>query len=67
MYLFRNEKAVLITHAIVTHHTLLEIVWTIIPAYILILIGVPSFGLLYEMDQLQSPEVTIKVVGHQWY
>lgn len=66
VYLFRNEGK-LIEHKIITHHTLLEIVRTVVPAYILILIGVPSFGLLYEMDQLNNPEVTIKIIGHQWY
>jgi heme/copper-type cytochrome/quinol oxidase subunit 2 len=47
VYLFRNESEEMIPHKIITHHTLLEIVWTVVPAYILLLIGVPSFGLLY--------------------
>jgi cytochrome c oxidase subunit 2 len=50
-----------------THSSLLEIVWTIIPALILMLIAVPSFGLLYSLDELIDPTVTLKVVGHQWY
>ena len=50
-----------------THSSLLEIVWTIIPAIILVLIAVPSFVLLYSMDELIDPVVTLKVVGHQWY
>jgi cytochrome c oxidase subunit 1 len=51
----------------VTHHTTLEIVWTIIPAIILILIAIPSFALLYAMDEVENPKLTIKAVGHQWY
>lgn len=50
-----------------THSTLLEIVWTIIPAIILLVIAVPSFALLYSLDEMIDPAVTLKVVGHQWY
>jgi len=50
-----------------THSSLLEIVWTIIPAFILLLIAVPSFSLLYSLDELVNPSVTLKIVGHQWY
>ena len=50
-----------------THSSLLEIVWTILPALVLLLIAVPSFALLYSLDELIDPVVTLKVVGHQWY
>jgi cytochrome c oxidase subunit 2 len=50
-----------------THSNILEIVWTIIPAVILLLIAVPSFALLYSLDELVDPTVTVKVIGHQWY
>jgi len=50
-----------------THHTNLEIFWTVTPAIILLIIAVPSFALLYSMDELIDPTITIKVVGHQWY
>jgi len=50
-----------------THATTVEVVWTIVPAFILILIAVPSFALLYSMDEMLDPAVTLKVVGHQWY
>nr|YP_009672654.1 cytochrome c oxidase subunit 2 [Dictyopteris divaricata]QDB64139.1 cytochrome c oxidase subunit 2 [Dictyopteris divaricata] len=50
-----------------THSTLLEVVWTISPALILMLIGLPSFALLYSMDEIVDPSLTLKVVGHQWY
>jgi len=51
----------------VTHGTVLEIVWTIIPSVILMFIAVPSFALLYTMDEVIDPSVTFKVIGHQWY
>lgn len=49
------------------HSSILEIIWTIIPAVILVFIAIPSFALLYSIDELIDPEVTLKVVGHQWY
>nr|YP_448665.1 cytochrome c oxidase subunit 2 [Desmarestia viridis]AAS79051.1 cytochrome oxidase subunit II [Desmarestia viridis] len=49
------------------HSTLLEVVWTIIPAGILMVISVPSYNLLYAMEEVIDPSLTIKVVGHQWY
>lgn len=48
-----------------THSSLLEIIWTIIPAIILVLIAIPSFTLLYSLDELIDPVLTLKVVGHQ--
>lgn len=51
----------------VTHGVTLEIVWTLIPTAIFGLIALPSFSLLYSMDEIISPDLTIKVIGHQWY
>nr|BAM74749.1 cytochrome c oxidase subunit II [Diogenichthys atlanticus] len=45
----------------------IEIVWTILPAAILILIALPSLQILYLMDEICDPHLTIKAVGHQWY
>jgi len=50
-----------------THNTVLEIVWTVIPVLILATFAVPSLKLLYFMDKTQEAEMTLKVVGHQWY
>jgi cytochrome c oxidase subunit 2 len=47
------------------HASTLEIVWTIVPALILILVAIPSFSLLYSVDEIVEPLLTIKVVGHQ--
>ncbi|YP_271958.1 cytochrome c oxidase subunit II (mitochondrion) [Orbicella faveolata] len=47
--------------------TFWEIIWAIIPAVILVLIALPSLKLLYLMDEVVSPALTIKAVGHQWY
>lgn len=49
------------------HHTALETIWTIIPTIILIFIAVPSLALLYSMDELHKPTITLKVIGRQWY
>lgn len=50
-----------------THNTLLEVVWTIVPSFVLVAISVPSFALLYAMDEVIDPAITLKAVGHQWY
>jgi cytochrome c oxidase subunit 2 len=50
----------------IVHGTTIEILWTVLPAGILIIIAVPSFALLYSIDELIDPAVTIKAVGHQW-
>jgi cytochrome c oxidase subunit 2 len=49
------------------HNTLLEVVWTVTPAIILVFIAVPSFALLYALEELIEPSLTIKIMGHQWY
>jgi group II intron reverse transcriptase/maturase len=51
----------------VHHHSLIEIVWTTIPAIILCVIAVPSFTLLYSLDEIVEPSLTIKAIGRQWY
>lgn len=51
----------------VTHGTLLEIIWTSIPSLILVMIAIPSFALLYILDEVVDPAVTLKAIGHQWY
>ena len=50
-----------------THGSLLESVWTVLPAIILFLLSIPSFSLLYSLDELVDPLLTIKIIGHQWY
>nr|BAM75086.1 cytochrome c oxidase subunit II [Ceratoscopelus maderensis] len=44
-----------------------EVVWTVLPGMILILIALPSLRILYLMDEINDPHLTIKAVGHQWY
>lgn len=66
MYYYSANKNP-IAHKYLTHGTVLELIWTITPALILIAIAFPSFRLLYLMDEVISPTLTIKVVGHQWY
>jgi cytochrome c oxidase subunit 2 len=50
-----------------THNSILEIMWTVIPVLILVVIAVPSFRLLYYLDKQIEPDMTIKVTGIQWY
>ena len=66
MYFF-NMKNSPIVHKYLNHGTLIELIWTITPALILTVIAFPSFRLLYLLDEVTSPTITIKVIGHQWY
>nr|QOJ44939.1 cytochrome c oxidase subunit II [Allobates aff. tapajos 3 AR-2020] len=45
----------------------IEMVWTIMPAIILIVIALPSLRILYLMDEISNPDITVKTIGHQWY
>nr|YP_008965281.1 cytochrome c oxidase subunit II [Marphysa sanguinea]AHC01832.1 cytochrome c oxidase subunit II [Marphysa sanguinea] len=45
----------------------IETIWTILPALILIFLAIPSLRLLYLMDEVSNPSITLKTVGHQWY
>ncbi len=51
----------------ITHNTLLETVWTTIPTLILLFIAMPSFALIYALDEIVAPDITVRIVGHQWY
>lgn len=48
-------------------HTKLEFYWTCLPAFILLMIALPSIKILYSMDEVLNTPLTIKVIGHQWY
>jgi cytochrome c oxidase subunit 2 len=50
-----------------SHHTGLEIAWTVLPVLILVIMAIPSFRLIYYLDRTPNPDMTIKVTGHQWY
>ena len=50
-----------------THNTLVEVLWTVVPIMILIVIVIPSFKLLYFEGRIQKPGMIIKAIGHQWY
>lgn len=55
------------TPSMVTHNVKLEIIWTLIPVVILAYIAVPSFSVLYKNDRIAEPEMTLKIIGYQWY
>jgi len=57
----------IISNKYLNHGTLIELIWTITPALILILIAFPSFKLLYLMDEVTDPNLSVTVEGHQWY
>ena len=64
-YLFYNKNNPI--PSTISHGTTIEIIWTITPSIILMVIAIPSFALLYSIDEVIDPAVTVKVIGHQWY
>jgi len=50
-----------------THNTLLEVLWTAVPILILVVIAFPSLRLLYATERFEDSEMTLKIIGHQWY
>ena len=50
-----------------THNVAVEVLWTLIPCLILIVIAVPSFKILYKQDTIPKADLTIKAIGYQWY
>nr|YP_010946871.1 cytochrome c oxidase subunit II [Sorineuchora nigra]WGO57628.1 cytochrome c oxidase subunit II [Sorineuchora nigra] len=63
MILFKNK----LINRFLLEGQLIEVAWTITPAVILIFIAMPSLRLLYLMDEINKPVLTLKTIGHQWY
>nr|AXZ71083.1 cytochrome c oxidase subunit II [Platypeza sp. XL-2018] len=55
------------TNRFLLHGQTIEIIWTILPAIVLLFIALPSLRLLYLLDEINSPMITLKTIGHQWY
>tara|TARA_B100000929_G_scaffold237076_1_gene193797 strand:- start:1853 stop:2683 length:831 start_codon:yes stop_codon:yes gene_type:complete len=55
------------TASTTTHNTLVEVLWTVIPVILLIVIAIPSFRLLYVSETIPKADLTIKAIGNQWY
>src|SRR5271169_107821 len=65
MWRFNHQRHPVPTRT--SHNTVIEMLWTVVPVVILVGIAIPSFKLMYFMDRVPNPEMTIKVTGHQWY
>ena len=50
-----------------THNSVLEVAWTVVPILILLAVAIPSFKLLYMADRTPDPDMTLKIIGNQWY
>jgi cytochrome c oxidase subunit II len=50
-----------------SHNPLIEILWTVVPVLILVIIAIPSFKLMYYMDRVPNADMTVKITGNQWY
>ena len=56
-----------LTNRFLLEHQNIETTWTILPALILIFIALPSLRLLYLLDEVNNPDITLKAIGRQWY
>lgn len=61
------QKGIRIRSKDLNHSSIVEFIWTIIPAIILIFIAIPSFKLLFTMDEVLKPIITLKIQGSQWF
>lgn len=66
-YYFNQNNTKTIRSLYLTHNTFIEIVWTLIPTFVLLLIALPSYVLIYNLDEMNDPRITLKIIGHQWY
>nr|UQJ79234.1 cytochrome c oxidase subunit II [Rasbora semilineata] len=67
LYIIAAMVSTKLTNKLILDSQEIEIVWTVLPAIILILIALPSLRILYLMDEINDPHMTVKAVGHQWY
>jgi cytochrome c oxidase subunit 2 len=65
LYYFQYSEGNMSNPSFVTHGTAIEIIWTVIPSLILIVVALPSFALLYSIDEVINPSITIKCIGYQ--
>ena len=66
IYYFNSNRSQ-ITHKYLVHGTIIEVLWTIFPAVILLAIAIPSFRLLYILDEVTLPTITIKATGFTYH
>nr|YP_009466968.1 cytochrome c oxidase subunit II [Glyphonycteris daviesi]AOS49759.1 cytochrome c oxidase subunit II [Glyphonycteris daviesi] len=67
LYLISSMLTTRLTHTNTMDAQEVETIWTILPAVILITIALPSLRILYMMDEINNPFMTVKTMGHQWY
>nr|YP_009754883.1 cytochrome c oxidase subunit II [Plerotes anchietae]QIP52996.1 cytochrome c oxidase subunit II [Plerotes anchietae] len=67
LYLISVMLTTNLTHTSTMDAQEVETIWTILPAMILIMIALPSLRILYMMDEINNPHLTVKTMGHQWY
>nr|YP_009233067.1 cytochrome c oxidase subunit 2 [Engaewa walpolea]AMA98210.1 cytochrome c oxidase subunit 2 [Engaewa walpolea] len=66
-YIMTSSTFNSLTNRFLLENQIIEIIWTIFPAIILIFIAMPSLRLLYLLDETNNSSLTIKTIGHQWY
>nr|CBL58228.1 cytochrome c oxidase subunit 2 [Micropsectra lindrothi]CBL58229.1 cytochrome c oxidase subunit 2 [Micropsectra lindrothi]CBL58230.1 cytochrome c oxidase subunit 2 [Micropsectra lindrothi] len=63
MTLFFNQ----LNNRFLLHGQTIEVIWTVLPAIVLLFIAFPSLRILYLLDEINNPSISLKTIGHQWY
>nr|BAO84670.1 cytochrome c oxidase subunit II [Foetorepus altivelis] len=67
LYIIVAMVTTTLTNKLILDSQEVEIIWTVFPALILILIALPSLRILYLIEEVNNPHLTVKAIGHQWY
>nr|YP_004347943.1 cytochrome c oxidase subunit II [Chelonodontops pleurospilus]BAK09928.1 cytochrome c oxidase subunit II [Chelonodontops pleurospilus] len=67
LYIIVAMASTKLTNTYILDSQVIEIIWTVLPAAILTFIALPSLRILYLMDEINDPHLTVKALGHQWY
>nr|YP_009442061.1 cytochrome c oxidase subunit II [Japananus hyalinus]ARA90990.1 cytochrome c oxidase subunit II [Japananus hyalinus] len=67
MYMLTSMMFTKMSNRMLLEGQMIELIWTLMPAMLLVIIALPSLKILYLLEEVNKPLITIKVIGHQWY
>nr|ATD52975.1 cytochrome c oxidase subunit II [Exitianus sp. EMHAU-2015-Zz05232005] len=67
LYMMLSMMTSKLNNRLLLEGQMIELIWTIMPAVLLVLIAMPSLKILYLLDEMNNPMITLKAIGHQWF
>jgi cytochrome c oxidase subunit 2 len=67
LYIMASITVNKLNNRILLEGQLIELIWTLVPAILLVVIAIPSLKILYLLEEISKPIITLKAIGHQWY